>query len=151
MGETALKVLLSVLPTVILLSAVIMALMETNWDVEAAVFGNMPEIMKNIAVDVREDAFRVKDISFSGDRIEVTVEFTSPFSFPVKVKDLTFDVASGGEVTALRLENEVLVPPNEVKEIKLSGKAIVPSEKVAITNFRMVTEFYGITLEVTQQ
>jgi hypothetical protein len=106
--------------------------------------------MKNIAVEIREDAFKVKDISLSGDMVEVTAEFTSPFSFPVTIKDVTFEAVSGKESTTLKLENEVVVPPNGVKEIKLSGKAIIPSEKVEFTNFRVVVEFYGVTLEVSQ-
>jgi|Deesub1362B_J571_1020462.scaffolds.fasta_scaffold00022_175 hypothetical protein len=150
MGETALKILLSALPVLILVSSTIMALVESNWDVEAAIFGNIPEVMKNIAVEIREDAFKVKDISLSGDMVEVTAEFTSPFSFPVTIKDVTFEAVSGKESTTLKLENEVVVPPNGVKEIKLSGKAIIPSEKVEFTNFRVVVEFYGVTLEVSQ-
>jgi hypothetical protein len=150
MGETALKILLSALPVLILVSGIVMALAENNWDVEAVMFGNIPKVMKNIAVEIGEDTVKIKDISLSGDMVEVTAEFTSPFSFPITIKDVSFEAVSGRERTTLKLENEVVVPPNGIKELKLSGKAIIPSGKVEFTNFRVVVEFYGITLEVSQ-
>ena len=150
MGETALRIILSALPVLILVSGVLMALVETNWDVEAAALGNVPEVLKGMAVEIREDAFKVKEISLSGDMVEVTAEFTSPFSFPVTIKDLSFEAVSGKESTTLKLEKEVVIPPKGVREIKLSGRAIMPSEKVEFANFRAVIEFYGITLEVSQ-
>ncbi|MGB2727897.1 MAG: hypothetical protein WBD09_05410 [Halobacteriota archaeon] len=171
MSEKILKVVLSAIPTILLVICVVAGFATHGWDVQAALFSEDPqEIVERLLpseIGAEAEFIEVTDFEISEDLSKLTIEavLRSPLNVPVKIKELSAEIILYGSPVTISLPGEVEIPAKGSASLKLEGSLpevpaqtqmppTLPSAKQStptnIRNVKMKLDISGIELEIEE-
>jgi hypothetical protein len=157
MRDGALKWGLRLLGIALTIGPLLIALGTHNWDIKAAVLPNENE-MKEIEDSVKgifgggpsENMFSIGSPTIVGNKLEVPVQFTSPFNIPIKIKDVLASVSDQGvNIAQIQMEeNEVEVLARATVNFTMGGTYTggLPTNP-QLSGVDITFEFYGVTVQ----
>lgn len=154
MSERVLGLILAILPSALILISTFLALSESDFNVERALLGDSEQIMQTLnkisSAKFSEENFKIVGIEITEDSSKISLEISSPFEFPILIKEISAEISGKYESTYVRLQEEVELQPESTEIIELVGGGIQPGN-VVVKNFKMSFEIMGITIEVSEQ
>lgn len=171
MDEKILKVVLSAIPTILLVICVVAGFATNGWDVQAALFSEDPqEIVERLLpseMGAEAGFIEVTGFAISEDLSKLTIEavLRSPLNVPVKIKELSAELILYGSPVTISLPGEVEIPAKGSASLKLEGSLpavpaqtqmplTLPSAKQStptnIRNVKMKLDISGIELEIEE-
>jgi hypothetical protein len=153
-SERVLGLILAILPSALILISTFLALSESDFNVERALLGDSEQIMQTLnkisSAKFSEENFKIVGIEITEDSSKISLEISSPFEFPILIKEISAEISGKYESTYVRLQEEVELQPESTEIIELVGGGIQPGN-VVVKNFKMSFEIMGITIEVSEQ
>ncbi|MBC8520744.1 MAG: hypothetical protein H8D26_01955 [Methanomicrobia archaeon] len=170
MSEKILKVVLSAIPTILLVICVVAGFATHGWDVQAALFSEDPqEIVERLLpseIGAEEGFIEVTGFKPSEDgTFTIEAVLRSPLNVPVKIKELSAELILYGSPVTISLPGEVEIPAKGSASLKLEGALpavpaqtqmppTLPSAEQStptnIRNVRMKLDISGIELEMEE-
>ena len=170
MNEKILKVVLSAIPTILLVICVVAGFATHGWDVQAALFSEDPqEIVERLLpseIGAEEGFIEVTGFKPSEDgTFTIEAVLRSPLNVPVKIKELSAELILYGSPVTISLPGEVEIPAKGSASLKLEGALpavpaqtqmppTLPSAEQStptnIRNVRMKLDISGIELEMEE-
>lgn len=168
MGEKILKVVLSMIPTILIVVCVVAAFATHGWDVQRTIFGEDPQkaveglMPFELGGGAEEEFFEITGFEISDGLRKLTIEavLRSPLNVPIKIKELSIEFIVDSSTVTVSLPSEVEVPAKGSANLKLEGllprtlaqmqkPPTLPSEeKLTPRSMKMTLEIRGIELEV---
>jgi hypothetical protein len=157
MGERALKWGLRLLGIALAIGPLLIALGTHNWDIKAAVLPSENEIneIENSVTGIfgggpSENTIHYSILPPSDSNIRVSVQFTSPFNIPIKIKDVSASVSDQGvNIAQVHMqEDEVEVPAKATVNFTLVGPYTggLPTNP-QLSGANITFELYGVTIQ----
>jgi len=127
MSEKILKVVVSSIPTIIIIVCVAAAFATHDWNVQATVLGDQPtKVLERLLpgeLTSEEELFEVTDFKLSEDRTKLILDavFHSPLNLPVTIKEMQAEFGIDGSIVVLHLPSEITVPARGSASLALEG------------------------------
>jgi hypothetical protein len=164
MSEKIIKVVISLIPTILIIACVGAAFATHDWDMQATVFGESPLqaleslLPTGLAGDGAGEFLEVTDVRLSEDGTKLVLEAVlhSPLNVPVTIKELTAESTLEGSTITIRLPDEVKVPAQGSANVMLEGSlpvaqtpSMLPSaEAFTLDRMEMTLDIGGIELKL---
>jgi len=164
MGEKIIKVVISLIPTILIIACAGAAFATHDWDMQATILGENPlEALERLmptglAGDGEEEFLEVTDVRLSEDSTKLVLEVAlhSPLAVPVTIKELTAEIELEGSTVAIHLPEEVAIPAQGSANVTLEGSlpvaqtpSTLPSaEAFTLDRMEMTLDIGGIELKL---
>ncbi len=164
MTEKIIKVVISLIPTILIIACVGVAFATHGWDMQATIIGENPlEALQRLlptglAGDGEEEFLEVTDVRLSEDGTKLVLEVAlhSPLNVPVTIKELTAEFTLDGSTITIRLPDEVKVPAQGSASLNLEGSlpevqippTLPSAEAFTLEKMEMTIDIGGIELKL---
>jgi hypothetical protein len=164
MSEKIIKMVISIIPTILIIACVGAAFATHDWNMQATILGENPlqaleRLMPSgLAGDGGEEFLEVTDVRLSEDGTKLFLEAAlhSPLAVPVTIKELTAEVELEGSTVAIHLPEEVAIPAQGSVNVTLEGSlpvaqtpSTLPSaEAFTLDRMEMTLDIGGIELKL---
>ena len=162
MSEKRLKVVLSAIPTVLLIVCLVAAFSAQGWNVQATIFAGDPlELVEKLLlseIGTEEELLKVTGYGLSedGSKLILKAVFHSPLNVPIEIKEMSADLSWRGITCSINLPEEVEVPAKGSADLELEGSLSAVqfpstlSSVDGISNMNMRLEIGGIGIELEE-
>ena len=162
MGEKIIKLVISLIPTIIIIACVAAAFATHGWDVKATLLGEQSlkalDIFSPEGFSGEEALFEVTDLKLSEDRTTLILDavFHSPLNLSVTIKEMQGEFELEGSTVTIYLPEEVAIPAQGSANVMLEGSlpvaqtpSTLPSaEAFTLDRMEMTLDIGGIELKL---
>ena len=127
MGEKIIKLVISLIPTILIIACVGAAFATHDWDMQATILGENPlealESFMPSEMNATEEPLEIINFTFSEEENEVVLEAVlhSPLNVPVTIKEMQAEFELEGSTVTIHLPEEVAIPAQGSASITLEG------------------------------
>ena len=155
MNEKILRLLISIIPTILIIACVVAAFATNDWNVQTTVLGVNPlktlETLMPAQNEVGGEFLEVTDSRLSGDGTKLIVEamLHSPLGVSVTIKEMYIEFILGESAVTLRLPEEVKVPAKGSASLTLEGSTSEVPTQITLPSMEQFTlGGMGLTLDI---
>lgn len=153
MRKKVFKIILALLPTILILSSILIALAQNDFNIEETLIDSDDldnSVRKFQPNELSNDFITTSNLTVDKDKMTISVEVRSPLKVDIILKEVRINVSDGGKIISVSLENETKIGPGEYKIVTLTGKGTENYQELQMVDIFIKFEMLGIIVETKQ-